>query len=45
MGATGLIVAATIISSVTYGVWQDWWWASIIFAGAMLNILSYKLAA
>ena len=45
MGATGLITAATIISSVTYGVWQDWWWASIIFAGAMLNILSYKNTA
>jgi len=27
MGATGFIVAAAIISSVTYGVWQDWWWA------------------
>jgi len=45
MAATGFIVAATIISSVTYGVWQDWWWASIIFAGAMLNILSYKKKA
>lgn len=42
MGLTGLIVAATIISSVTYGVWQDWWWASIILAGAALNLLSYK---
>ena len=42
MGSTGLIFAATIVSSVTYGVWQDWWWASIIFAGAMLNLLSFK---
>jgi len=42
MGATGFIVAAAIISSVTYGVWQDWWWASIILAGASLNLISYK---
>ncbi len=42
MGVTGLITAASIISSVTYGVWQDWWWASIILASASLNLLSYK---
>lgn len=42
MGVTGFIVATTIISSVTYGVWQDWWWASIILAAASLNLISYK---
>lgn len=42
MGATGLVFGAAIVSAVTYGVWQEWWWGSVIFAGAMLNVLSFK---
>lgn len=35
---SSLIVAVTLISAVTYGVWQDWWWACIIFAVALLHL-------
>ena len=37
MALSAVIMAATIISAVTYGVWQHWWWASVIFS----NILVY----
>lgn len=38
MALSGFIVAATLVSAVTYGVWQDWWWASAILAAAMISL-------
>jgi len=36
---TGFIAAVILISNVTFGVWQDWWWATIIFVAAMIWLL------
>lgn len=36
MASAGLIGATTVISALSYGVWQDWWWASVIFAAALI---------
>jgi len=29
---SGVITATIIVSSLTYGAWQFWWWASVFFA-------------
>ncbi len=34
VAASGLCAATAVMASLSYGVWQDWWWASIIFAAA-----------
>ena len=39
VGLSGLVIMATLISSLSYGVWQDWWWAIIIFAGAQITFI------
>jgi len=36
---SGVIIATIIISSVTYGAWQFWWWASVFFTIGILHIL------
>ncbi len=36
---TGLIMAVLVISSVTYGAWQFWWWGSVFFAIGILNLI------
>ena len=35
----GLVGAATIVSGVSYGVWQEWWWATVFLAAAMGPLL------
>ena len=35
----GLVVAATVISAVSFGVWQEWWWASVFLAVALLPLM------
>ena len=40
--AAGLFAAATVICGITYGVWQDWWWASLILAAATLILIPRK---
>ncbi len=35
----GFMVIAILLCSVSYGVWQEWWWASLIYAGCMLEIV------
>ncbi len=35
------IMFVTVIASVSYGVWQDWWWASVILTCACLRLLKY----
>ena len=33
----GTFSAAILISSVSYGVWQDWWWASLAVTTGLLH--------
>ncbi|MBL4852748.1 MAG: O-antigen ligase family protein [Robiginitomaculum sp.] len=35
----GLTASAIIIAGFSYGVWQDWWWAVIIFSGAIIGFV------
>lgn len=36
---SGIIIAVIIISSLTYGAWQFWWWACVFFAIGTLHLL------
>ena len=36
VAATGLCAATTAMASLSYGVWQDWWWAAIILSAASI---------
>lgn len=38
---SSFIMGALIISALSYGVWQEWWWASLIFAAALVNWVRY----
>ena len=43
VATSGFVIAATVMASFSYGVWQDWWWAIIIFAAAQIFcIKEYK---
>lgn len=42
MAAAGTMAVAILLSSVTYGVWQEWWWAALFFAAAILHLLPEK---
>lgn len=39
---SGFVMAACIMASLSYGVWQDWWWASIIYTGALIAFIRYS---
>lgn len=41
---TSYIAIAVCLCTVSFGVWQYWWWATLIFTGALLQIkiLGYK---
>ncbi len=39
VAASGLVAATAVMASLSYGVWQDWWWAAIIFAGATISFI------
>lgn len=39
IAATGLCAATAAMASLSYGVWQDWWWASIIFAATTISFV------
>jgi len=34
----GYVAATILICTVTYGVWQEWWWGSLIIAAATLDL-------
>ena len=36
---SGILMAAILISLVTYGVWQFWWWASFFFSIGLIYFL------
>ena len=39
---SGVVVAAILISLVTYGVWQFWWWASFFLTIGLIQFVSEK---
>ena len=36
---SGVIAATLIISSITYGAWQFWWWGCVFLAAGVLHLL------
>lgn len=38
----GTLVSATLLCATTYGVWQEWWWACLIFAVGLLQTIRSK---
>ena len=36
---SGVIFAILIISSLTYGAWQFWWWGCVFLAAGVLHLL------
>lgn len=40
MAAAGIFAAIIVIGNLTYGVWQDWWWAAIILTSACVHLIS-----
>ena len=34
-----LIAMASLISAVSYGVWQDWWWAGLFYVAGCLHLI------
>ena len=35
----GVVAAGTVISAVSFGVWQHWWWASLALAAALVPVM------
>jgi O-antigen ligase len=42
---SGVIMAIIIISFLTYGAWQFWWWGCVFFAVGIINLLSIPTTA
>ena len=34
----GLVAASTVVGAVSFGVWQEWWWALLFLAAALLPV-------
>ena len=39
MACAGMIAPIILISSVSYGVWQEWWWACLFLCAAVLHFV------
>jgi O-antigen ligase len=39
MAAAGAIAPVILISSVSYGVWQEWWWAALFLTAGVLYLV------
>lgn len=39
MAAAGAMTVGIVLSGVTYGVWQEWWWATLFFVSGTLYLL------
>ena len=39
VAVAGLVACTTTVSAISFGVWQEWWWASVFLAGALLPVL------
>ena len=35
----GVVAAGTVVSAVSFGVWQHWWWASLALAAALVPVM------
>jgi len=35
---SGIMVAIILISSLTYGAWQFWWWGSVFFSFGLIHV-------
>lgn len=40
IAVAGFIAAATVVCAITYGVWQDWWWAALFITAATLTLIA-----
>ena len=38
MAVAGFIAVATVISGVSYGIWQEWWWASLFLCAGLIPV-------
>lgn len=36
VAVSGIAIAVSVMASLSYGVWQDWWWAIIILSSAQI---------
>ena len=36
-------ITIVIISNLSYSVWQDWWWASIVFCASLITYIYKKI--
>jgi len=39
MALAGLTASTIAIAGFSYGVWQDWWWATIIFSASIISLV------
>ncbi|PHR61615.1 MAG: hypothetical protein COA43_02470 [Robiginitomaculum sp.] len=42
VAVSGITVAVSMMASLSYGVWQDWWWAIIIFSSAQIFFMQSR---
>ena len=35
---SGLVAVAAVVGALSFGVWQEWWWALLFLAGALLAV-------
>ena len=38
---SGLLVAIILISSLSYGAWQFWWWGSVFFSFGLIHVVGH----
>ena len=38
---SGLLVAIILISSLSYGAWQFWWWGSVFFSFGFIHVIAH----
>ena len=41
---SGIMTAIILISSLTYGAWQFWWWGSVFFSFGLIHLIPIKEA-
>ena len=41
---SGILIAIILISSLTYGAWQFWWWGSVFFSFGLIHLIPMKEA-
>ena len=41
---SGILIAIILISSLTYGAWQFWWWGSVFFSFGLIHLIPMEEA-